>query len=183
MKLINDSITLTKSLLFPTIVILLVGCGRTMKTEQGKNSLMDVDRQFSELSVEKGRAVAFDTFMADSAIMYRNNGLPMKGRTEIKEALSKSRGTLQWEPFYADLAQSGDIGYTLGEYEYNYTDSTGHKESVFGNYVTIWRKQSDGSWKFVFDAGNQAPPPEKGKVAPPPFPERGKRISTTDQDR
>ncbi len=169
MNSINHFGVLRNILLLLTLVGAITGCGRTLKTEKSRNSLMDVDRQFSKLSVEKGVPIAFDTFMADSAVMYRQNGLPMKGRETIKDILSKrSGGSLQWEPISSDISTSGDLGYTLGEYEYTFTDSTGQKLSSFGNYVTIWRKQADGSWKFVFDAGNSAPPPSEKQAKPIP---------------
>jgi ketosteroid isomerase-like protein len=51
---------------------------------------------------------------------------------------------------------SADLGYTIGKWQVR---SRAHPDSVFshGNYVTIWRKQPDGSWKAAVDIGN----PEK----------------------
>ncbi len=33
-------------------------------------------------------------------------------------------------------------------------------EVNYGKYVTIWKKQADGTWKFVVDVGNKSPAPE-----------------------
>lgn len=184
MNLVNCSCIIKKVLLALTMIGFLTGCGRTLKIENNKDSLLDIDRQFSKLSLEKGIYIAFDTFMADSAIMYRENGLPMKGRTEIRDILSKGNGgTLQWEPFFADIASSGNLGYTLGEYEYSFADSTGRKQSEFGNYVTIWQKQADGNWKFVFDAGNKTAPAKEKKAGPLSLPEIKAKMSLNHQDR
>ena len=184
MNLTNCSCMIKRLFLALTIIGCLTGCGKTLKTQNDKDSLLNIDRQFSKLSAEKGIYTAFDTFMADSAIMYRENGLPMKGRTEIRDILSKDvGGTLLWEPFFADIASSGNPGYTLGEYEHSFTDSTGQKQSAFGNYVTIWRKQADGNWKFVFDAGTKTPPAKAKKVDAAPLPERKAMMSLDHQDR
>lgn len=69
--------------------------------------------------------------------------------------------TLRWDPFFVDVSESADLGYTLGRYELNSDDSAGHGQTIRGYYVTIWRKKSDGSWKFVFDTGNEIPPSEE----------------------
>ena len=65
----------------------------------------------------------------------------------------EATGVLTWEPDFADVAKSGDLGYTWGRYTYTSFDST--ESPSCGFYVTIWKKQLDGSWRFVFDAGNQ----------------------------
>jgi len=69
--------------------------------------------------------------------------------------------TLKWEPIFTDMSSSGDFGYTHGKYESINLDSLGNEQVRYGNYVTIWKKQTDGNWKFVFDAGNDLPAEEK----------------------
>ncbi|MEP6793019.1 MAG: hypothetical protein ABJB16_01745 [Saprospiraceae bacterium] len=68
------------------------------------------------------------------------------GKTDIKD--------ISWAPFKAEAAQSGELGYTLGNWKFKAKDST-----FFGNYYTIWKKQADGNWKFVVDGGNNTPAP------------------------
>jgi ketosteroid isomerase-like protein len=152
---------LKKLLIFLPVLFIMSACTDGVDTPGKKESMMQADRDFSRLSIEQGTYEAFDTYMADSATIYRNNQHPFTGREAIRSILPEDDpGTLQWEPLYADIAQSGDLGYTLGKYEYIFTDSTGAEQVSEGYYVTIWKKQPDGSWKYVFDTGVQAPKEE-----------------------
>jgi ketosteroid isomerase-like protein len=127
--------------------------------------LMRVDREFNALAADSGLAVAFSYFAADSAVILQRGSSPIVGREAIRAAHADEKGPspLHWEPYFADLAASLDIGYTLGNYRYVYNDSTGSEKISYGYYVTIWKKQSDDTWKYVLDTGVSAPPPEKAQ--------------------
>lgn len=117
---------------------------------------MEVDRAFSRLSQEKGEAIAFVTFAAPDATMLPMNLMPVQGRDAIRELMSGGpAAVLTWEPKAAGIAASGDLGYTWGFYEARKADGTGPVKK--GKYITVWRKQADGSWKFVVDGGNSNP--------------------------
>jgi ketosteroid isomerase-like protein len=58
------------------------------------------------------------------------------------------------------VAASGDVGYTLGHWESVLKTPAGDSVLGRGNYLTIWRRQSDGTWKVSADIGNQAAPAE-----------------------
>lgn len=62
---------------------------------------------------------------------------------------------LVWWPLWAGVAKSGDLGFTTGPYTVN--DKPG------AWYFTVWAKQPDGSWKWLFDGG---PPSETAGAAP-----------------
>ena len=124
-------------------------------TENQTDQLLRVDREFSQMSAEKGMAIAFDFYMADSAIMLKNNRNPLRGRDIINKTFVNVPLTdkLTWEPIDAHIADSNDLGYTIGQWTYSATDSTGAVSKSYGNYVSIWEKQDDGKWKYVFDTG------------------------------
>ena len=117
--------------------------------------LLEVDLEFSALSREKGIKHAFLEYAADSAVMLQPDAMPLVGKKNIAAAFdtfTDTGFTLTWEPLYADLSRSGDLGYTYGLYTRSIrTDSSVHR----GKYVTIWARQPDGSWKFVLDGGNE----------------------------
>ena len=151
---------LATAILLSVVALMATGC-KTVDTEKEKAALMATDREFSDLSVRSGTPVAFATFMTDDATVFRNQAHPYEGRTAISEILTRTAsGTLRWEPYFVDVAISGDIGYTLGRWVFTDADSTGQEYTGYGNYVTVWKKQADGSWKFVFDTGTTSPPPE-----------------------
>jgi ketosteroid isomerase-like protein len=61
---------------------------------------------------------------------------------------------LKWTPLEIEVASSGDLGYSIGEYERIGKDSSGKPATATGNYVSIWRKQRDGKWRIVLDIGS-----------------------------
>lgn len=130
-----------------------------MSSDVDKSKLFEVDREFSIMSVEKGIAEAFVSYAADSAMILRDNMLPIVGQNAIGDlwANTPNGAQLVWEPDFADIAASGELGYTIGHWTYSVTDSSGATQSSKGRYVTIWKKQADGNWKYVFDTGTTDP--------------------------
>lgn len=64
--------------------------------------------------------------------------------------------SLTWEPSRADIAASGDLGWTTGRYVLESPEADGEVVRGQGVYVSLWRRQDDGSWKGVMDLGNPA---------------------------
>jgi ketosteroid isomerase-like protein len=59
-----------------------------------------------------------------------------------------------WTPDRIDVAQSGELGYSSGRYSMDFTGPGGKPVHDSGKYVTVWKKQPDGSWKVLLDAFN-----------------------------
>ncbi|HZT60792.1 MAG TPA: DUF4440 domain-containing protein [Pyrinomonadaceae bacterium] len=66
---------------------------------------------------------------------------------------------ISWRPVKAQVAKSGELGYTSGVYQMTFNDPAGKPASDTGKYVTVWKKQRDGSWKVLFDIFNSDLPP------------------------
>ena len=64
---------------------------------------------------------------------------------------------LTWKTTDARMSPSGDMGYTWGHFEGHSKDANGNPVTTSGRYMTIWRKEKDGTWKVVLDAGNNEP--------------------------
>ncbi len=146
------------------ISIISLTCSIPLDLEKEKQALMNADIEFSKLSGEKGMNEAFFTCLAKDGVLLRPNSLPIEGIEAIKERLSKSSDdnfTLTWKPTFAEVSKSGDLGYTYGIYEFNTTDQNNIPLIAKGTYITIWKKQIDGTWKVVLDTGNQGIGPEK----------------------
>lgn len=130
----------------------------------GKDDLMKVDIEFSNLSKEKGTNFSFAQYVADDGVMLRRDSYPIVGKDKItKELLSDDDKdiTLTWAPLYADIAGSGEIGYTYGLWEIHIKKDDGGEDIRKGTYVTIWKKDKAGKWKFVLDTGNSGLEPKK----------------------
>lgn len=66
-------------------------------------------------------------------------------KAQPDEDLTEPRPHLVWWPLYAGIARSGDLGFTTGPYAID--------EARRGHYFTVWKKQPDGGWKWIFDGG------------------------------
>lgn len=75
-------------------------------------------------------------------------------RAAMAPAFADPSFTLTWQPTMAFASAAGDLGYTLGTWQSTHYTDAGAAQVTTGKYVTIWRKQVDGSWKVVFDGGN-----------------------------
>jgi ketosteroid isomerase-like protein len=132
-------------------VAILISCN-TSKDSRGKSiaEIIQAEKDFAQLAKEKGMTEAFYAFAADSAVIKRGNQI-IKGKESIKEFYSKQpqSGQLQWSPDFADV--TGDLGYTYGKFTFSLKDSTGKVNEVKGYFHTVWKKQKDGTWKFVWD--------------------------------
>jgi ketosteroid isomerase-like protein len=123
------------------------------------------DEEFSRVTREKGLA-GFLSFIAEDFQTVRPNS-PLIGKKEFGEGWSKLLNDpatkISWKPLLAKMSKSGDLGYTVGSYEITRTDEKGTHPAGAGKYVTIWRKQKDGSWKVVLDTGVQDQQPQPPK--------------------
>jgi ketosteroid isomerase-like protein len=144
-------------LYFLIIVFLLCGCthGKKNTLKKSKHEIIETERAFNKMAQQEGIAAAFLHFAADSAVLMRNNKLII-GKAEIRKSfgndLSKQEGlSLTWEPDYVDVSASGDLGYTYGQYIYSLVDSTGITQRDTGIFHTVWKRQADGNWRFVWD--------------------------------
>lgn len=126
-----------------------------------EKALMDADRAFAAdvaAAAPEARAKAWATwFAADGVQLY--GGEIHRGHESVTALMepSFSKGfVLMWEPEFAIAAASGDLGYTIGRYTSRSVAEDGTERQGSGRYLTIWRKQSDGSWKIAVDLGSPA---------------------------
>ncbi len=143
---------------FVFIILVIIGCGSKMNNSKSIDELIATDQEFSDLSQKEGVPVAFDRFMDDDAVMYRNKQVPVIGREAIRKLFDGyPDASLTWEPFKTEVGSGGDLGYTLGKWTFTAGTEQDGIPVGYGFYVTIWKKQPDGNWKYVFDTGINAP--------------------------
>lgn len=122
------------------------------------SELVEADRLFYEDSKARG-AEGWAAWFAEDGRMYREVGY-VDGRDAIRAAMdpafADTTSELRWVADTAVVAASGDVGYTLGHWEFVLRTAAGDSVAGRGNYVTIWQRQSDGTWKVAADIGNQA---------------------------
>ena len=125
----------------------------------GKILLYDLEARFAKDVLEHGGA-AFADWFADDGVALGNGAAPLIGKVAIAKSAKWSAKDYQliWTPTDAVMGPSGDIGYTWGHFEGHSKDANGNPVTTSGRYITIWRKQADGSWKVALDAGANEPP-------------------------
>ena len=124
-----------------------------------RKKLLDMDYEFARASVKKGPSAAFYLYLADNAMQLPEGSLPIYGRTAIYETMKGDHYDLLWTPVKAEVARSGELGWTWGKYVVVVRNDDGTETKMFGKYLNIWRKQTDGKWKVVVDMGNSSPSP------------------------
>ncbi len=119
-----------------------------------KISLLEADRSFSQMSAEKGMKNAFLEYIDSNGVLLKPNTLPIAGASAIDYLIQQNDTgyTLTWQPHQGIVAESGELGYTYGIYSLKASNAD---TVMYGTYVSIWKKQQDGKWKFVLDSGNE----------------------------
>jgi ketosteroid isomerase-like protein len=127
------------------------------------DSVVETERAFARACVERGVRDSFLAFFADDAVNFWPH--PVNAREALlKQPAPPERPTttLNWEPSLADVSGAGDLGYTTGP---SLTTDDKQNPIQSGYYFSIWRRQSDGSWKVELDIGIKTPPTSS---LPPP---------------
>jgi len=136
------------------VLFLILGC-QTEGLEPGelKSQIEETERAFAQMASEAGIHEAFLKYAADEAILIRNSRA-VEGKPAIAEYFSQHTDegqTLVWEPRKIEVALSGDLAYSFGDFTFTQIDSAGINQTLKGNFCTIWKRQPDGKWKFVVD--------------------------------
>jgi ketosteroid isomerase-like protein len=123
--------------------------------EKWKNEIIETEKEFANMAMNEGVPKAFLTYSAEDVVLLRNNRLIISKdslRESYNNRLSEFENvSLTWTPDFVDVSSSGDMGYTYGKYLYTVTDSIGNKNEIEGIFHTVWKRQTDGTWKFVWD--------------------------------
>ncbi|MEO8879934.1 MAG: hypothetical protein ABI446_06010 [Gemmatimonadaceae bacterium] len=114
------------------------------------------DLDFSARSVKSGAGPAFGEYVSfDGASIGTGASEITCGRDAIQKSLAPlGPGVLTWAPRVADAAPSGDLAFTSGD-----AIIKEGSDVSYSNYLTIWKRQADGTWRFVADGGNSSPRP------------------------
>lgn len=124
----------------------------------GKTLLLDLEARFAKDVAARGGA-GFASWFADDGVVLGNGAAPVVGKVAIEKSAnwSAQKYQLTWTPTDARMGPSGDMGYTWGHFEGHSKDANGNPVTVTGRYMTIWRRENDGTWKVVLDAGSNEP--------------------------
>jgi len=115
--------------------------------------MIDTEKAFAQMSLDKGTKNAFLEFLDKDAIVLdqgnTTNGLEYWQKIDFKQILT-------WQPTFAEIAVSEELGYTLGNFQVHEVKAD-NKPLSHGSFFTLWKKQTDGNWKVALDFGVRHP--------------------------
>ncbi len=136
-------------------LLVILGCSDNPpgNIEQWKQEVADTEKAFNDMAQEKGLVEAFAHFAAEDGVIRRSRKI-VKGKEEIRKWYEKDvrpNETLTWTPTFIDVSKSGDLAYTYGDFTFTSFDSLGNEKTNQGIFHTVWKRQADNTWRFVWD--------------------------------
>ena len=116
--------------------------------------LMQADREFDSTTA-KNRLDGWTAYFAENGSMLPGAGMPISGIAAIRKAMADSFGDstfeIRWRPTEAGIIVPHMYGYTVGRSEIKRREKEGRRMIHGGMYLSIWKRQNDGTWKIVLD--------------------------------
>jgi ketosteroid isomerase-like protein len=155
-------------LIWPLLFALACRSGDTRAADEA--ALRKLDDEWSKAAGAKDIEKTV-SFYSDDAIVLVPNSPLLKTKEQIRTLwtgmFSIPGFSGGWKPEKIEIARSGDLAYISGRYEINEVDPSGRPLTDTGNYLEIWRKQSDGNWKCVVDTfSSDLQPPSENRPTP-----------------
>jgi ketosteroid isomerase-like protein len=138
-------------------VLLLLSCtaeNKKIDREKVQNEIRDAERAFEQMAADSGIAHAFWYYADSAAVIRRENDTLIIGREPIRQYYSTpsfQTAKVSWAPDHVQVSDDGSMAWTYGKYLWRNTDSTGGTQSFTGVFHTVWKRQADGSWRYVWD--------------------------------
>jgi ketosteroid isomerase-like protein len=148
----------TRALLF-SITFLFISFASISQTSPSKTTglteeIRKTEKQFEDDLNKMGAAFAFEKYAAPNAVIKRQNDSLIYGPKAIRQFYSNEiykSAKAFWAPDYIDISKDGTMAYTYGKYHWKMTDKSGAVKEYGGIFHTVWKKQPDGTWKYVWD--------------------------------
>ena len=114
--------------------------------ETDPSAVVAAERAFAADGLAMGIKGSFLKHAAQDAIVFAPG--PVNAQALYSARADTPHPPLVWWPLWAGIAQAGDLGFTTGP------ATLGGKPS--GWYFTVWKRQPDGVWKWVYDGGSNS---------------------------
>jgi ketosteroid isomerase-like protein len=136
------------------LMALTVACSKDTSVADAQ-AIKDKEVAWSKDCATKDPAQWASNYADDATFMMPNEPI-LHGAGNVKSAMGAVMQDQNFAlTFQGDKVEvSGDLAYTQGTYSMTTTDQKGNPATDKGKYLTVWKKQADGSWKVIEDMSN-----------------------------
>lgn len=143
-------------IIYGIILLSLISCNtkKEMNLEEIKAEILTTETNFNKACAEKGIDNAFYEFAAENAVIKRESDTLISGKEDIKNYYSKpiyKSAKVSWKPDTIEVSEDGTMASTVGKYEWIIVNEEGKETSYTGIFHTVWKKQKDNTWKYIWD--------------------------------
>lgn len=146
------------SLVVTCIIGLLAAlAGASARADSVRDTLKAAEQQWAKLYNAKDAAGLASLYSAD-ALRLAPDASRMHGRKAIQAQLQKEfdDGLHNFKFQVTDTGHDGNLAWLVGNFAVNYRTEQGSGTAT-GNYISVYRKESDGVWRMLIDTWNDAP--------------------------
>jgi len=121
--------------------------------------IRSADVDFSRDAGRLGTGEAFGRYAAADAQIFSGPGEFISGPRAITQSFgaTSTKNSLVWHPVHGEASAAGDLGFTVGNAVFTGQREDGAPLVLYSKYLTVWKKQRDGSWRYVVDGGSARP--------------------------
>ena len=131
-----------------------------MSRAQGAlEAIRAADADFSNDATRLGTGEAFGRYAAEDAQIFSGPGEFITGPRAITQSFGPvtTNSSLVWHPVAAQVSEASDLGFTVGNAVFTGVRDDGAPLVRYSKYMTVWKKQRDGRWRYVVDGGSARP--------------------------
>ncbi|MCX6952749.1 MAG: nuclear transport factor 2 family protein [Verrucomicrobia bacterium] len=132
-----------------------------------KQEVAAMEDAFCAMAQTNGLLAAFQHFAAPDVAFIDTDPRKFRGPSAVLERMGPDQPgvKLTWSASFTDVSDDGTLGYNYGRFESRRTGPDGQEVVRGGFFLTIWKRQPDGTWRYVMDTGapDRPPKPDAGK--------------------
>jgi ketosteroid isomerase-like protein len=115
-----------------------------------QRQVADTERAFAKTMADRDHA-AFVSFLSDETIFF-SGARALRGKQQVADAWKRfydgPAAPFSWQPEVVEVLDSGTLALSTGPVR----DPQG---KLFATFTSIWRLEAPGTWKIIFDKGNE----------------------------
>ena len=159
-SLTNEKWTAVSLFFCALFALMLVSLTKAADTQE-EQKLRELDAAWSAAAAAKDVDKTV-SYYAEDAVVFAPNAPAASTKEAIrktwKEMITPSSTSGGWKTSKVEVSKSGDLAGVNGTYDFTMNDRSGKPVHDHGNYVAVFKKQADGSWKCIMDIWNSDRP-------------------------